>query len=998
MIASEGQPPEQRKPAPLTVLIDALVRIDKGIPKEVDVWKLDDKSAKRQKAFEPQVTILNIQEIAQDFGTDETDTQAIVTQFSEFYRFTADNFDFVDRPRDTFQHEQLDNFISRFPSQIKSSLGGKNNASILLHNLLSIGIDELKRISAHVQSSRFSDANYEITETGRSLERLAEYLKGGDFNETIVKQNFLAGIIDRSQNGKVEKGGISSLSELALAAKNEACSFGLEHQALDNLNDFILTVFDADSSLLGHLKPESIQQLTIATRGIANSDEKKKLTLIREAGQIAAALREKDTYATHIFCQVVFDGLANAVQNQNYGFDEAKSFLESGANFLHFANGNKTQDKEAYEQMRQFLGGGYLAILLSVKQPEFTTRVIQAIEGEGHATRRIAKAMNALDFMAADTYANKLSGHSLDATRQIDFYLQVAMFDKFPDYRAATVMRESLERISTQKTGITEGEPDMRKPLLSLMGYGQEISQKDMEVLSFGLATAFANEGLSRLTLTDAASSGDNEFVNYILGLGVLRKSWRERRFWGKQQVSDFLEVPNRPEGRSTLIQAMGKLANLYLSTINEAERVQIHHLATYAMEHNELRIPFLMHLYSGATAETLKKLSWITRLAESDATLALSINKFLGQRMNEFVLPQSASDDGRPLALVTYITQKEVALDQIVDNSQPLGAAIKIIGEAVDHDPQIMHSTAEALGKVELKTVKDAETLTGPIIGAIAKFLKVDLKALQENMFTFRKASDLVDQIYEAHPIAGTVAMVHSIIGGGIVPLLAYRGDTNEIIINEQQHGGWKADELGEEIAHWVRETIAPSSEVHNPIVDEFWGFLGRRIARTALGIEDVKVTAKDFEKAIERSLEEILEWEHYGYLDTGFAHRLKGLIEHIVGYVAASNVDIRRLPEGLIQSNDEAILEEYIQKYGPDKKWFIQLIDKAQKAHNEAKGQKLITDKVTPIDSVLEPILQALDYLPFIREQGKAKNARRKLTGTKPQGMLPPGNPFGL
>src|SRR3989338_1350624 len=163
----------------------------------------------------------------------------------------------------------------------------------------------------------------------------------------------------------------------------------------------------------------------------------------------------------------------------------------------------------------------------------------------------------------------------------------------------------------------------------------------------------------------------------------------------------------------------------------------------------------------------------------------------------------------------------------------------------------------------------------------------------------------------------------------------------------------------------------------VHNMVVHEFWGFLGRRIARAALGVGDTKVQIADFDKSIDAITEQILSRERYKYLDIGFAANLRNYVIHAVGYVAASNVDLAALPKNLIQAGDEAILNQFIEKFGPPKSWYRGLVSRTRNKHWLALMTKGITKERTPIDKLLKPILEAFEFVPFIKNEGVVQQA---------------------
>jgi hypothetical protein len=931
----------------------------------------------KKKEFKPSLVADSLQNLARDFGQDRDDQALILGKCADLYRLTTERFDPEGaRPSD---HGRLDLFLTDIPEQIRLGLTGKDNSSALFHSLLDIGINLLQQPREYTDFMK-QFQNYDLLTICQSLEELTEYLENGGAEEGQEKQRLMHEVEKRSHAEMFGQSParFASLSGLFVHAKYQSEEFDQPAAALRELDNLILAVSDVDPELLHHLKPQSIHALGKAAKSLAGGSEEEGGQLIREAGKTTVALRDKDKYASHIFCQVGFSSLDEAVGKEKYDLEKASRFLTTTADFLQAANGNKSQSKDAYGEMRAFVNNGYLRILLSVDEEGFSQEVINSISGGKGVLARIARVSNNLDLMRATTIAASLGKEPLSALAQTEFYQQLAAKEKVPFYHASYPLRNTLEEWSSGKLPEeTQLATDLREPLLAMTDWCQAASRDDLEVLSFGLGTAFANDNLATLTLSEAAKAEGDEFVGYLSGLGVLRYSWRDQRRFEKKQISDLLEVPQEPEGKTALVKTLGQLSTHYLSS-DPAKRKQIHHLVAYTMESDQLRIPFLMHVQAGTNEETLGSLAWICRLADTDDRLDQTVQGFLGQRMTSFSLPSGGKS--AQTALVPVAGKEELALEQI-NNSQPLGAAIQVISEAVRHDPEVMGSVASALGKVELRTVEDAQTLAGPIIGSMAKFLGVDQEVLSQNMVTFRKASEIIDQVYEQNEVAGIIGMVSAITGGGPIPILSYSPARKEIIVNEEQMGGWTVDGLGEEMLHWVRDVVHPT-EAPNPVVDEFWGFLGRRIGRQALGIEDVKVDLSDCDRAIDRTVENILGRERYRYLDTGFAARLKGHIEHTVGYAAASNLDLSSLPPNLIQADDDSILNSHIQQYGPSEDWFISLIQRVRGAHRQALRKDQITKRITPIDSVLGPILESLDHLPYLQNKTAVKKAKRAVS----------------
>ena len=798
-------PPEDHR-QPAEAIKDFLRQADRGIPRKRLELPGEKENIPTEKSFKPQETLLTINRLAEDFGETPEAKQQILGKFATLLDLTVGKFSW--QGKDRVDLGLLDQFLSQFPGKIQEALLDKSNQADWLNVILDIGISSAGAIN-HESAVADMYPNYELTRTCRALSNLADYASGGGFDESAEKQKLLHRLADNSRQN------VAEAAKMLLESKTAGDGFDNKTSAVRNLGEFTLTVFESDPQLLSRLGRKSIRALAEAGKNLKEATPGDRLTLIREAGQIIAGLKNGGEVATH-FCETALTSLAEEINRRGYGMIEARRYLDQAVKFFRAANTNKNQDSDAYHNSAGFLNEGYLGILLSVGDEEFINRETEFVNGEGSVTSRLKRTMNGLDMLETVRLLAVASEKSLTPAESVEFYQQVLAQKQLPVHFAARDVREAVSvRLAAGPLPENIKDLDLRQPLLAVIQACQGMEYDDLDVVGSGLSAAFFNDQFTDFTLSQIGRIEPDNFAGFIKGLGAMNEAWFKTKFFAEKKMSAFLEIPATEVGQAGLVLAMNNLAEIYFKA-SEAWRQQFNQLAVYTMEHDELRTAFLLHLHQDTDAQTLTGLSWITRLSGANEQLGQTVRGFLGQRMEGLALPAGQTENGEtaPETAMVLSGSNGVAIERVVNHGQPLGMAIQVISEAVDHDPATMHSVAEALGKVKLRTVEDAQAIAMPIINAISKFLGIDRQVLLDNMFEFRKTSGLVDQISERSKIGGFIAGVMSVMGGGPIPVLSFNLQENAIYINEEYADGWTVDGLGEEIAHWVRDTLHPNGE----------------------------------------------------------------------------------------------------------------------------------------------------------------------------------------
>lgn len=975
-------------------LREVLENIDAGMPEELEIWDDESRGGKRikkEKEFNPNIVEENITRTISAIAKDQIDQEKLTQQFASIY---SDAFEKLSVPPEgdpeAWRYDRVpaglvDRFYVHFPQELQQAVEGKPNRREITQNVLDIVTTALERVRPMEEKGDDWEARdfnswlpHDVSEVCRAAERFSYYVKGGTEDDAVEKLRFISAVKlaqEKSEVTNTRDIGLYSTRASFIASTQDIL---IEYPgSLPVLNDYVLHLAEKEPRLFVDIEKKSFIGIASAARDIAELTGVHPKDVIAEAEKQTFEIAKKDLVASIMFVKYAFPALAKATRIRGYSSEQAQQFLTLTSDYFCKANNNRelVEGRFINERMQGFVEDGLIDYLLEIPVEGFAQEVINDSCHPGdndEATKQIDKVRNAVNMLIASQTISDMADTPLEPQEVVDFYHEIMKVDKLP--RGIISMRQNL--VDHHLENIHPAN-DGREHFLALFNQMPDYDYPRQKVVDLGLEEISKNKYLASVTFETGFQKDLQTFAYYVEGLGILDNAM-EYRLRGKG-FADYLPQPDTPEGKSALFASIANLAKIYRQANTEAQRDRLDELFVYALENEQLRVPFFVHLYQVGNFETMQSLSWVTRLAETDKDnmdadqvsdgLKSKVDRFLSEMLldSRFTLPQGKEELKPELPDLIVENTDNVALAKRVDTTMPLGRAISIIA-AADKSPETAIQIADALGKVHLHSIEDAKTLSGPIIASFVKHLNLDPALLKEHMFTFRSGEEMIDEISEKSPVAGIIADISAVMGTGTMPSLAYNTIRNDIIVTENFPGGYEVDGLGEEIMHWVRNTVI-GGEHGNPVVQEFWGFVGRRIARSALGTSDTNVKAEDFEKHILGSVEQILDVERFGSLNIGYQGQLRNAFIHAIGYAAGSNVDINNLPKDLIDEPDEYILENFVKTCGPGQEWFKGLIEKVKVFYQEYTKEGDV--KVTTIADVLEPIVEVLDILPYVNQK---------------------------
>ena len=429
----------------------------------------------------------------------------------------------------------------------------------------------------------------------------------------------------------------------------------------------------------------------------------------------------------------------------------------------------------------------------------------------------------------------------------------------------------------------------------------------------------------------------------------------KQRPFSQAQEVfASFID----PMNVNVFLNGLAKLMDIYDQQSSIGQRQLVKEALAFILK-TDNPAETLVRILSGGNY-SLRATAWFTRLT-GDGEERLSL---LDTEPALALLTVEPPEPNQNKAIISSTTNTSLVA-HIADPSAPLGKALQAFLVAQGGGEEGLAAVREKLGTLELNTAEDAQAFLTPIVQAMARFFNVPLTELQAHMVTIHPIAGTIDETAKRSKMAGAILKIASIFGSGEVPHMGYARKSNTIVVNEQSPIPFSVDELGEEIAHWVRETARPNGEDLDPAVHEFFGYLGRRIVRAALGMPDISTKPEDLAKTISGYQEQVLNVDQYEtMIDTGYLPRLRSTYEHLIGYVTASNVPLDQLTENLIRMGEAEVREQFLTKYGPGVEWF-EAEERRTREFFEAnkKHEDMFTSEVHISEQeVLEKMLAAL------------------------------------
>ena len=877
----------------------------------------------------------------------------------------------------------LDAFFVNFPQKMQRAIEGKSNSRELVQNVLEIVATALARIPSGEEKRDFQTASsiknfYDIPRACTTGEDFAQYIEGGTEEAAAEKLRFIS-IIRLAQEESQEMGprDIKLYSDRAslIALAQEI----LDHHpgSLEALDNYVLRLADNQPQLFVDIKEKSMIGIANAVKDIVNLTAVPPQDVIAEIEKQTFETANKDLVAATMFIMHAFSALAKATKLREYSLDQAQQFLALTSDYFCATSNDRdlVDNFSLHTTALGFVNDGLIDYLMDISVEGFAQEVINDSRHSGdreEAIWQIKKVRRAVNTLVVFQVMAEMSGTTLESNELVDLYHQIMGFNQLP--QGVIDLRQNflvgcLENIHPANNG--------REHFFALFEKRFDRDEMRLFTTDFSLRAISRDEFLASLTFEIGLQQDPQIFPYFVEGLGILSNAMRDKL--NNREFADYFPHSDEDRQKEALFVSIANLAKIYHQADTKAEKDHLDELFVYILQNRELCVPFFVHLHQSGNLETLQSLSWVTRLADTDK----DDNRVIGLKSKTDQSLARMLIDPRFVLLSSDEELKPQISDPTMDNSRnshgnstlakrvdvttPLGCAINIIA-ATDNSSETTRQIVDALSKVDLRSIEDAKALSESIITAFIKYLNLDSVFLREQMFTFQSGEELIGEIGQVNPVAGTIAAIGAVLGIGTMPSLAYSPKQNSIVITENSLNGYTIDALGEEIMHWVRH-IMGNQEDENPIVQEFWGFIGRRIARSALGASDTKVTIENYEKMMLVVVENFLDVEYFHALDIGYQNQLRSIFLHTIGYLAGSNVDIKNLAGGLIEQSDDYLLKNFIKTYGPNQQWFKRVVKKITGFYREYAKEKGI--EKTTLNDVLQPIVEVLNLLPYIDQE---------------------------
>lgn len=460
-------------------------------------------------------------------------------------------------------------------------------------------------------------------------------------------------------------------------------------------------------------------------------------------------------------------------------------------------------------------------------------------------------------------------------------------------------------------------------------------------------------ERVLRAFLTDA-----NKAVQITRGCALIEDAFRPNEFKERPtaKVQEIFSSFIDPMNIDTFMNGLTKIMEVYDQQATIGQRKLIIDAISFILR-TKNPTETLIRLFEGQM-HTIKSAAWFGRLVgDNKETLdMLDIEPALGLLTDKG--EESNSEPNTEVALVLRNESMNL-IPQITESSVPLGRALQAYMIAHGGGENGIRAVREKIGSLELHTTEDAQAFLPSLTQAMSRFLHVPMEELQGRMVSVKPIAGVIEQAAQENPIAGIILKISSIFGGAEVPHMSYAPQTDTIFVNEESHQDYSVDELGEEIAHWIREVARPYGEDSDPSVHEFFGFLGRRIVRAALDLPDVVTKPEDLAEALVDQVHEIAGQEIFHYIDTGFENSLRSTYAHLIGYVAASNIPLDQITPELVRMREQEIKDKYFSQYGLGEDWFIQEEQRLKEAFaKEVARLAIFPGRIVRLTTVHKPL----------------------------------------
>lgn len=867
-------------------------------------------------------------------------------------------------------------FLKQFPAKLGTALTGKANTAALAETVTKIGAAGMGQSAE--STNRTLGPEY-AERTMKGIDGIFTFLQAENGSNPQQVEHGLADMAEALENQSVSPFELVENTNMLIEAAREAQSFENPASAQEQLLDMAFTLATQSPDVASHLSSDSIHALGEAARRYPSEDA--SYPLLAHAGSTLTDLAQHDDPAAHIFSQTVFAALEQAIETNGYTQEAAAQFVSRSAQLLAAANGNRQQSDEDYDWMR-ILINDYGALLNGITDETAFAGIAGSLQGGEHAQNRISRVTRGLDATLALGAYDGARGNETDEQSQLAAYNEFTSLPHLPAPYAVRRIRTGIE--AAAQDGQLSGEtlPVSAQPILrDITQWYQTAPGDQRDIMNGGLSQAFASGDHAATTIEHWQDQEHDAPLDYLYGVGAVHNALHHPTSRTDLSSDEGIGLPENAAGDANYRQGLTRLARMHRDAA-PADRLHYDSMIARVWTNPETRQQFLAFLTNDANPASLSTLGWVARLGEHMPETPFTERAFADPTL---LLPETTEPDAASSTALVPAEKQDTGLVPLgaTPRTSSLGTALSLMSNTVGNDAEALAEIGTALTRTRLRTVEDAETLAAPIIGALTKFFHLDREVLESNRFRFRKAADIIDEATEGNDLAHTIGTIMSIVGEGNIPTLAYGPDNNEVIINEQVGGGWRFGGLGEELAHWARETVHPS-ETPNPVTHEFFGFLGQRIAHAAVGTEGPVLSQQAIKNKLDFAVESLLSIEHYKHWDIGYAQQITETLEHAIGYTAAHTIPLDAIPDGVIYANDTDVLP-LVSRHGPPDSWYEKVIRNARREHENQKRQKRITDEVTPLSTVLRPIMDVFEKMPHIQNLKQVRWAKAYLAAEK-------------
>lgn len=944
--------------AQYSTLKTALADCDRLIPKQgLEIWDggLHGTRMRKQKEFTPKGAVERVRRSLGARFTNPVEQTQILESTNNFLSLLASNVDPKDY--DTVPLGQLDRFLAGYPNNMLSRLG-ENASAETMAEIVRIGTHTVEH---HVEEkSKYPDGwpmFHPNGALGTAALLVGEAIPAAVANSKTNQRTILANFGQAAQSLSSYRLVDTIESYERFTAGSQKLSSPEEIQA--SMLQMESVIRDIDPEIVEHqFKQDQVQAIMdtveAVTKALPDTTPQEVLTVIN--GAVTDRLKtvhESDRIAGHLFIgqgvKVVTRGVRTAIERGDFTMDKfievVNQQTEVTGEVVRQLNAGRTgrNDRETddWRSIDMVLDRNVVQRIIDVSEAthgQLTTQeIITWIKGSRtpiwDETWRLEGMLVTAELVAKQAQNHGLSQESAglvaQTIRPLDQLPGVA-FNRGSLRVREFLLREGLKLPANELSGSLLAVHRSYADLLSDREAvdHQPIRAPESETRAIQLERGFefaSGVDLLRERILRAFLTDTNRATQITRGCALMEDVYRTNIFDERpfERVQEIFASFRDPVNIDTFLNGLGRLTDIYDEQGNIGQRQLVKDALAFVLNTDD-PTETLIRLFEG-NANSVRSAAWFGRLVgENKTNLSLLDSESAIAMLTTSNQNEGASLPSQSTELVHQATTTDL-VSRVIDSSVSLGKALQAYMVAHGGGEEGLQAVKEKIGSLELSTAEDAQAFLPAIASAMSKFFHVSPAELQAHMVSVQPISGVINEAAKRNPIAGAILRISSVLGGGEVPHMAYAPGTNAIFINEKNPKNYSVDELGEEVAHWARELARPNEEDSDPAVHEFFGFLGRRIVRKALGLPDVTTKPEDLAEGIKGYQESILDAERFpSMIDTGFEARLRSTYAHLMGYVAASNIPLDEISDDLIRIGEQEVKNTYLNQYGLQEDWF--------------------------------------------------------------------------